>query len=528
MPRMLERFTAESVRQEIGGRRAEAGDFGGEVAQSLQGLGSIASRAGGAMAEQVEEDDARGTLVAIAKHRAEFAKEADDALSDGRDLAELQEKFESKLAEIRANAVTRKGVAFADQHGSVSRQSFQEQVRQISARRYGAALTTDVNAVLSSASESLQRSPELMPFFRDSVNALFKQFEGKGLPPDVLARAREQAEDRLMYTAGHARIEQNPHTALQELQEGGFEGMKPEHRAALINKAQVDIRAIEANRDLKVREADRLQKATDNAALGKVIADWGEEKPIDVRALAKMENVSGAMREHMVNLVKRWTKEPKEKTDHTAAQDVYNRIHLPEGTPNRIETPEQLNALLFEGKVSWKEHPFLKNTLANREKPYEKAIAKVVSEGARAIMVRDQLNRPPPYGLQAVTEWRNDVAETIKTARAAGEKISDYVDETNSKYIGKLLAPHVESARQRVSREAQAVRDAATAEAAPKPAAPTVAPQGRRPPPSVPGLSVMGERDGRWIYRIDDKSEFDKVPPGMIGRLPNGEERVRQ
>ena len=566
MPRILERFTADTVQQEIGGRRAQASDFGAEMGAGLQEMGQTTQRIGRDYVERQEEDDARAAMVDEAKLRAEFGKRADDALTSGEDLDKIREEFENKQAENRGRRTTKRGLDISEQHGAVSANTFREQLRQVESRRYGASLVKDGKEHSASMSAILQRSPELLPFAIESNNKLFDTYKGR-VPPDVLEQARQQQEDILWRAGANAGIERDPKQALELLQSGGWEGLRPDDRTALINKAQVDIRAADITKKQLEQEAKKKQDDLDNQHMKLMLRDFGDGKLWTANSIAKMDDLSVPAQKQMIAWVQHQADRAtrKDKPDHSAYEAGYNRMFLEETDPGFIADETALNKYIFETKMPVQDARALRADFERREKPGRKALAGMMNEYRRLITAPHPVTgMAAPQGLQAFREFRAYVGSMADEAVAAGKPLHqafnrEELDKVADMYRETALAATAEEAdrireAEKYARQAEEIRKSDPDAVIPSygqyekdesarivaERAAQAAERAAQAAETARHASYLAGRGPKvysrrtdlpgapWVYWIDNEADWNALPPGTIGRIrKTGEDKVK-
>jgi hypothetical protein len=430
----LPTFTAElGSAPAVGGRRASADDFGGQIGATI-GAGLLRQ-----VADDLSDAEQRNIIVRTTELRAQYAKELDDAAVSGADLEKIKQRMSDDLSKIGDNVSTRKGQdSLAIQAANVNAM-FQNQANAVSVQRAGTEAKVAANSFLTSTAAMLQRNPA----FLESAEQLTDEFVGTlgRVSPQQKAEIAQKLKSDLNVAAAMSAARLLPEEA-KKAAEGGKWTLSSEERLKVIGMADSTILAKAADENHKriMKEYDEAER--DEKARGmhfKAIM----EGTATAKAILDDANLKPATQEHMINVMELRDKELKERAKDSnpfTMRNLFLRIHAPGEDPKRIYTSEPILAELRRGNLNTRDAEQLMTMVAEQKDPNNRSIGSRI--GTMLNTVGDAIAADPFYKFRSglIAEIQNDYAfrvyEREKALRAAGKDPMTMFDPSSSDYVG--------------------------------------------------------------------------------------------
>lgn len=165
-----------------------------------------------------------------------------------------------------------------------------------------------------------------------------------------------------------------------------------------------------------------------------------------------------------------------QKSNPKVVQDLFNKVHLPEGDPNQIKSATQLAPYFAKG-LNRSDYDWLKKEIDENQKPEGNAFLKDVREiegtARRMIMSKANLMMKPDVGEDAALRFSRDLRGKIDQYRAAGKDPRDLITPGKPDYVAtpERVSTFMKDPAQAMREQAEAARRGAEAAAAPKPGA---------------------------------------------------------
>lgn len=184
------------------------------------------------------------------------------------------------------------------------------------------------------------------------------------------------------------------------------------------------------------------------------------------------------------------------KTDPGTYTSLMNRIHLPDGDPQKITNPDQLMPYFGKG-LDYAALSHLRDEV-NGKKDGEAALkAKFFGMGRQQITKSTPL-QPDAAGDEMAYNWEMYANKVYDQERAAGTPMHDLLDPASPKYLGKTIAPFVRSTQEAINDKLKSGTGSYAPKAQPaSPANPLPAAAGRLP----------GESAAAWVARTHGASK---------------------
>jgi hypothetical protein len=320
----------------IGGRRANADDFGGGVAQAIGQVGGALKQVN----NDIEESESRDALVKSTEIRAKYAKRLDEAATSGSDLAALQEEMNDELSKVGENFATRKGQSSLQMYSANTNLMFDEQSNNIAVTRAGAQAKLAASKFRDSATRLLQMDPSSLASQESLVDDFVSTF-GR-IPVENRALIADELKNELNMAAAMRTAQLFPEEIDRRVNAGEWKLTAAQQRSVL-TEAEQEITsrriAAEHNRQAQEREKKERIAETNDALFGQFVQ--GNLKIETVRESGLPAFGDGSQKQWFDMLKQQaedWSGKPA-KTDPALFNTVRQRIDLPPGHPEKINEP---------------------------------------------------------------------------------------------------------------------------------------------------------------------------------------------
>jgi hypothetical protein len=231
----------------------------------------------------------------------------------------------------------------------------------------------------------------------------------------------------------------------------------------------------------------------------------------DPKAIALDPRLSGRSKFALANALDSQTN-AEQKTDYGLFNNLFSRIHLPEGHPDKINDWHDL--VQFQPSFKFSDFEALRQEVekvGTEEGKTESALVGRVLDEAKGRLSgkNDLLGLRDPKGEQLVTQATFEVLKAIEAGKKAGKTVYEMTDPTSPSYVGKVIDRLQRSPAQMMQdlfSESESLNTLTPDEATPTgPGARAVQPAGDVPVVSTP-------------------ADYDKLPSGAKYRKPGDPE----
>lgn len=195
------------------------------------------------------------------------------------------------------------------------------------------------------------------------------------------------------------------------------------------------------------------------------------------------------------------------KTDYKVFDDTYNRIHLPEGDPNRITGEDQLVPLVGHG-LSFENVKQLRDELAGKDTASGKALGELKAgfmKAAESQITKTTLTQRDSVGDAQFYKFQQSFLTQYAAKVKAGINPYDLLDPNSKEYMGGLVSQYARTPQQAMSDMAKSMKGA-------------------------PGGAMLPAEKPKTVPHIDplkDKGAWDNLKSGEPFITPDGAQRTK-
>jgi hypothetical protein len=229
---------------------------------------------------------------------------------------------------------------------------------------------------------------------------------------------------------------------------GGLVDFIPEDKAYdMLHTARQEVEGgtIEQQRQIKL-QAEQV-KAQSDSAENEIIGDLYSDKPkYTVQSIATDARLTPAAKERMISAAGRALGADKsDKTYGPAFMSAYQRIHAPDGSPEKITDPSMLYPMVGQKDgLTVQGVDKLVSEINSRKTPEGVAEAEMkkqfLKNAKSQISGADEgLHIPDPKGEQLYLRWLAQALPSYEAGKKAGKTPSQLLDPASPDYVGKSI-----------------------------------------------------------------------------------------
>lgn len=368
MPRIREYTPQSELRNPVDTRRVNTEDL--SVGSGLVALGESVSGIERTIQRNKETKDKTNISKRLAETQETFTIDLEERLKqyDGTDT-EFSKKFlddyENHMNELSGEIETNAGRQYFDEARSELRRRFAISASAGQSEKTGAKTVQDFTSSINTSANALVANPTLHDFTSKNLDQMIGGFVQSGMLDATKAEELRIAKNNALGVAavkGMAKL--NPDMAKADLDSGKWDQtLAPKSKELLYGEIEQEKRSIEIQKSKM--EAD--QKA---ALKERQQADY--DNLLQLHSLGRLSNndilnssLDGSEKRILMGMVKRTVKSPSTlKTNSDKVARVFDRIHAPDGDPNKIANEAQLNDLFAKGGMSVADLKFFRGELS--------------------------------------------------------------------------------------------------------------------------------------------------------------------
>lgn len=504
MPQIKEYIQRTEVAGPMQGRRASSEEFG-MMGRALQQAGGAVQQVGDAVYKRAEQSEISDASVKMSEAHAEFTNKLNTDLQKGTvNAEEFTKQYDDYMAKVSEGFSTRGAKQYLQKSSASMRAHFLESSFAAQSELAGVKTRENYNNTLKNFSSGLMGDPSSYETVRQVHNAYLDDLVATGgLPATVAAKLRTAGETEIAKSAVRGWIDLNPHEAKAQLASGKWDAaFDGDVKKQLLGESDMGIRSREIEYERQQREAEKIkvqqQQKTQNDFLEKMVNGQLTAKDI---LKSNLDAFGSGSKQQFLNLMETNAKEAERiRTNPGVFTDLFNRVHLPDGDPNKITDENQLNQYLGKGLTledikNLRGEMQGRGTMAGEE---ESIMKKQLMDIARTRLTKSNpmLGIRDPHGEEQLARYQNLFMTKYAEGRKAGKSATDLLSPDSPDYLGKFIGDYAKSPQQIMNDLVKMNRQV-----------PQTAPQGTdsttAPAPQVPPANARkpGETVEQWRAR---------------------------
>jgi hypothetical protein len=479
--------------------------FGAAEGRALENLGEAVGNTADMMAKRIDQENTSDVTAKLTKANADLAIDLQNTIrtaepGDKKVFEEYQKRVEDTIGAIgdEANTITARsffGEASARIKGQLSQTAANGQ-----AELAGIKAVTDYTNTINNLSAAVMADPSSVQLQRELHLQAINNLVATGqLPRAKALELQTRGETELAKSSVRGWIQLNPDYAKEKLKQGAFDKeLGADGKVQLFGEAEQAIRAKEIEIERRERQQEKLvkqrQQGTQNDFLQAMVDGKLTSKDI---LNSNLEAFGSGSKEQFLNMLKMANApEQKLKTDADTMIQLYSRIHLPDGDPNKLIDENELNGYFGRG-LSLTDLNHLRDEMQGKQTEagqIENDMKRQVIEIAKGQLTKSNplTGFKDPIGDEQMQRFMVNFMATYKEQRAAGVPPRDLLDPDSPKYLGKTISNYKRTNQQIMRdlapRRAQTPGTGLTLTPSTAPA--YAAPPKPAPPPRQPGESA--------------------------------------
>jgi len=457
-------------------RMAQADQFNPErgIENAIKGVGNV----GNALIYRAEQDDVSNLHVGLAKVHEAAGLEMQDQINKGTfKFDDFKQSYENKLNAVRETVKTPAGQNFFDQQSATMHAETMIGAARAQQTLVGDKAIQDYITATDAVSNTLRRSPSGFLAAVELNKQAIAARVNAGLPAEAGMKLERAATEQFAKDTmeGWAQFATDKAKAILDSGEmdkylgknakdemyGKIKTWEAVHRAdeERVKKIQSDL----ANQQQETTMLDFVKKMENGNLLDKDIVN---------------SNLDSDHQIHMLRLNKAKLEDNNHETQGAAEVDLFQRMHLPEGDPNKITDEKQLDSEFINKNISWEALTRLRGEYQGKHTTQGK-----LDSSMKATLIQQfkssitnsnpMMGKMDNIGDQKYGEFKLAVDQRFDAQKKAGKPLSDLGDPSKPEWIGNL-APLYRRTMQQTMQDVkdQMIRDSGRV----PPSQPTTAP----------------------------------------------------
>lgn len=395
---------------------------------------------------QVQKDLTTGD-VELAKAREEFTTQIDDGIRSGQiDLDEISNGLTEKFNDIGSGIETNQGKnAFLRQQADL-RAQLMKYAAHGKASVDGDKAVEDINSFWSAQGSALQKDPSSFQDVISSQKAFILNLQDSGmLPASKTPELTRKGEEELAKNAIRGWIDLNPEFAKQRLASEEFGMVGGNLRSQLSGEIDQAIRAKEVEGERRKRQQKEALEKQQLVVQNDFLVKMSENK-LTAKDILKsnLEPFGSGSKDQFIRMLKAENENGgRLKTNPEVFFNLFNRINLPDGDPNRISVEGDLNEYLGRG-LSYEDLNKLRDevTGGKTEKGrIENELRKQMFEVAKGQLSKSNAftGIRDPEGDERLLMFTTFAYSKISEAQKEKKPVSDLLNPKSKDYLGNFI-----------------------------------------------------------------------------------------
>lgn len=456
MPQIKEYIQRAEVSGPVQGRRASSEEFG-MMGRALQQAGGAIQQTGEVIYKRAEQSEISDASVKMSEAHAEFTNKLNTDLQKGTvNAEEFTKQYDDYMAKVSEGFSTRGAKQYLQKSSASMRAHFLESSFAAQSELAGVKTRENYNNTLKNFSSGLMGDPSSYETVREVHNTYLQDLVANGgLPAAVAEKLRTAGETEIAKSAVRGWVDLNPNEAKAQLASGKWDtAFDGDVKKQLLGEAEMGIRSREIEYERQQREAEKIkvqqQQQTQNQFLEKMVSGQLSAKEI---LKSNLDAFGSGSKQQFLNLMETNAKESERiKTNPGTFVDLFNRVHLPDGDPNKITDENQLNQFLGKGLTledikNLRGEMQGKGTMAGKEESIMKQRLMDTAKN-RLTKSNPMLGIKDPHGDEQLARYQNLFMTKYAEGRKAGKSATDLLSPDSPEYLGKFIGDYAKSPQQ--------------------------------------------------------------------------------
>lgn len=433
---------------------------GNYAGAGLQKLGAATEGFGEAIEKRAAQSEVSDLNAKFAEAHANFTSSWRQTLATATPGDNtIAEKFiggyDDYMSKLQDNVETRAGSIYFKETQAHLRAHFLETATAGQVELAGVKAKQDYVNSVDYLSSSLINDPSsfgtAMTLHERGLDNLVKS---GGLPSAAAEQLKTQGKEALAKSAVRGWIQLDPEGTKKQLTDGKWDGLidgEVKHQLLGEVKTQITANETEANRRrIEQERAQALQQQQTQDGFLKKLVD--KSLSTDDVLKSNLDPFGSGSKEQFIQLIKAAQDRPI-KTDSGTWQNLYSRIHLPDGDPKKLVDENELNAYVIAGKLSYEDLNHLrgevqgsKTTDGKNEGELKKRLMDYAT--SKLVKANPMLGIRDPEGEEQLLKFQTHFFKEYQDQRKNGKSAMSLLDPGSPDYLGKSVNNFVKTPQQ--------------------------------------------------------------------------------
>jgi hypothetical protein len=446
------------------------------LSEGIKNAGAAISSGLDAVLYRKQQEDVSNLHVALAEAHEANSVDLQDGINDGtHNTDEYLQRVQDRLGAVKEKVGTEAGTLFFNQASAQMRAD--AGIASIRAQHVLVGDKTVQDQI--KATDKLANSVRSNPSDADAAVAQSKlankaKLDAGLLPYEAYLKIDRTAVEQIRKNELEGYAELNPPLAKSMLDKGVRDselgqGMK-EELYGKVERWQAAHRADEER--IKKQQQDVLDQAREATMLGfvqKMHSPGGLQDKEILRS-----NLDSVQQNHYLNLNKARLTDHGQETQGAAEVNLFSRLHLPDGDPNKITNETQLDQAYMNKQIDWQALTRLRGEYQGKKTTQGKLESEQKSSFINSMkpsITNTTFGKLDSAGDQNYGKFKIAVDLAIDAQKKAGKPLSDLYNEEKPEYLGNIAKQY----RRTMNQQMKDVRDQMVRDAGKVPtSAPTV------------------------------------------------------
>lgn len=453
----IEEYNQQVAAPEAFGTSSPNTELAGAEGKAIANFGEEVREFGQVVEKRHAQQETSDVYSGAADLRAQYTERIQQQTQDGTlDVDKLQEDFDNDIQKLGQNLSTPAGRNYFERQQARLKGNLTQMAtssRAVLASNEAKAKWS--NAVDKSSSSLLKDPSSFQDVLEQSVESIDNMIESGGFPAKMRDKAINEMGTEYATAAVRGWIDKDPDFAEKSLKNGVYDKFIDQDRK---HQLVGEIRQARNAQEIEAQRAERLKEKAQKAAQGKTQNDF-LKKMQDGGLSAKdilnsnLDAFGSGSKEQFLQMLKKANEpENKLKPDGAVIKNLFDRIHLPDGDPNKLTDENELNNYLangldFENLNRMRDELQGQNTQAGKQEADMKRQVYEIAKG-QLTKSNSMTGLRDPYGDEQFAKWNAQFLDQFTEQRKEGVPARELLDPSSPKYLGRTIDAFKRSQKQ--------------------------------------------------------------------------------
>ncbi len=441
--------------------KVSADQMGAGSGRAIENLGTAVQQVGKVAFDIHDRQNTSDVTAKITQANADLAIDLQETIrtaepGDKKAFEAFDERAEATLGKVGEVAETPGAREFYTQASARIKAQLAQTSTHGQAELAGIKAINDYTSTMNSLSAASTADPSSQALQKEMHLAAINNLVSSGqLPRSKAIELEREGSKKLAVATVRGWANLNPDYAKEKLKSGEYDkDLGSEGKLQLIGEIEQAVRGKEIEAERRIREQERIikkqQQDTQNQMLENMVAGSLTSKDI---LNSNLEAFGSGSKEQFLNMLKTSNaRGDRLQTDSGTMINLFNRIHLPDGDPQKITDENELNKYYGNG-ISMPDLNRLRDELQGKQTE----AGKIESDMKKQVMdiARGQLTKSnpltglrDPVGDEQMQKFMVFFFDEYKQRRAKGESAVSLLNPDSPSYLGKSISSYVRTPQQ--------------------------------------------------------------------------------